>query len=50
MKFGKVNSELWYSISDPVSVEELLKLMLTNNFEGALGIHKVEENLFEFCV
>ena len=50
MKFGEVNPELWYSISDAVSVEQLLKLMLTNNFEGALGIYKVEEDLFEFCV
>jgi hypothetical protein len=50
MKFFEVNPELWDSISDAVSVEELLKLMLTNNFEGALGIHKVEKDLFEFCV
>jgi hypothetical protein len=50
MKFGKVNSELWYSMSNAVSIEELLKLMLTDNFESALGIHKVKENLFEFCV
>jgi hypothetical protein len=39
MKFGEVNAELWDSIGDAVSVKELLKLMLTNNFEGALGIH-----------
>jgi hypothetical protein len=39
MKFGKVNAELRDSISDAVSVKELLKLMLTDNFEGALGIH-----------
>jgi hypothetical protein len=50
MKFGEVNAKLRDSIGDAVSVKELLKLMLTNNFEGALGIHKVEENLFEFCV
>jgi hypothetical protein len=50
MKFGEVNAELRDSIGDAVSVKELLKLMLTNNFEGALGIHKVKENLFEFCV
>jgi hypothetical protein len=39
MKFGEVNAELWDSIGDTVSVEQLLKLMLTGNFEGALGIH-----------
>jgi hypothetical protein len=50
MKFGEVNAELRDSIGDAVSIEELLKLMLTDNFEGALWIHKVEENLFEFCV
>jgi hypothetical protein len=39
MKFGEVNAELRDSISDAVSIEQLFKLMLTNNFEGALGIH-----------
>jgi hypothetical protein len=50
VKFGEVDSELWYCIGYSVSVEELLKLMLTNHFEGALRIHKIEQNLLEFSV
>jgi hypothetical protein len=50
VELSKVDSILWHSIGHSVSVKELFKLVLTHNFKGALGIHKVQNNFLKLGV
>lgn len=50
VKLFKVDSKLWHSVCDSVSVDKLFKLMLIYHFETTLGINKVEDNLLKLCV
>lgn len=47
VKLFKVDSKLWDSVVDSVSVYQLFKLMIINYFKSALRIYKVEYNLFK---